>query len=74
MSPGNSKSLWTAINLAKDAGTPEIPNYMCFESVPVSENDVADCFADFFDSKVKKLEESGTIDQNVYNCARKILM
>ena len=47
---------------------------MYFESVPVSENNVADCFADFFDCKVKKLVESVTIDQNVYNGARKLVI
>ena len=26
--PGNCKSLWTAVNLAKDTGTPDIPNNM----------------------------------------------
>ena len=72
--PINSKSLWTAVNIAKDVGTPEIPNNMYFESVPVSENNVADCFADFFDCKVKKLVESVTIDQNVYNGARKLVI
>ena len=42
-------------------------------SVPVYDNDVADCFAEFFDSKVKKLVQSVMIDQNVYNGARKLV-
>ena len=40
---------------------------MFFGSVPVSGDRVADCFADFFDAKVKKLVENVTIDPSVQN-------
>ena len=34
--PGNCKSLWTAVNMAKDKGSPEISNNMFLGSFPVS--------------------------------------
>ena len=72
--PGNSKSLWASVNLAKDIGSPEIPNNMTYGGVPVSGNKIADSFADFFDDKVKKLVESVQIEQNVFNGNQRPLM
>ena len=46
---------------------------MFFESVPVSENEMADCFANFFNNKVRKLVENVMIDQNVYNGTQKLV-
>ena len=60
--PGNSKSLWTSVNLAKDVGTPEIPINMYYEGRPVSGNNIADSFANFFEEKVKKLVDKVNID------------
>ena len=67
ITPGNSKSLWTAVNLAKDVGTPEIPINMYYEGGAISGDKVADTFANFFEDKVKKLVEKVTIDPNVEN-------
>ena len=47
---------------------------MYYGSVPVSENYIAGCFADFFDVKVKKLVENVTVDQNVQNGTQKTVM
>ena len=61
------KSLWTTVNVAKDTGTPEIPNNMFLGDIPVSGNKIADCFADFFDEKVKNLVKNVGINELVEN-------
>ena len=72
--PGNFKSLWTAVNKAKDVGTPDIPVNMSYRGVPVSSDGVADCFANFFDEKVKGLVQGITIDAEVQNGNQKPVM
>ena len=47
---------------------------MCYEGIPVSGNKVADCFANFFEEKVKRLVENVTIDPNVQNGTQKPIM
>ena len=53
--------------LAKDVGSPEIPSNILFNGVPVSGNKIADCFADFFDEKVKNLVKNVGVDELVEN-------
>ena len=68
------KSLWTTVNVAKDTGTPEIPNNMFLGDIPVSGNKIAECFAEFFDGKVKGLVEKTDIDENVQNQIKVIVL
>ena len=49
--PGNSKSLWTAVKLAKDIGAEQIPTKMNLKGIPVEGSGISDCFATFFDEK-----------------------
>ena len=70
--PGNNKSLWTAVNIAKDIGTPDIPNNMFLKGVAVSGDKIADSFAEFFDEKVKNLVEKTRVDPGVHNGTQKL--
>ena len=51
--PGNSESLWTAVKLAKDIGAEHIPTKMNLKGIPVEGSGISDCFANFFDEKIK---------------------
>ena len=56
--PGNSRSLWSAVKIAKDIGTTDIPNNMSLCGVTVAGNEVAEAFAQFFEKKVKNIVNS----------------
>ena len=64
---GNSRSLWSAVKIAKDTGTNDIPQNMSYNGVVVAGNEVAESFAQFFENKVSKIVNSSQIYQNVYN-------
>ena len=49
--PGNSKSLWNAVNMSKDNAIYPLPNLMTLGGVPVSEQERSGCFASFFEEK-----------------------
>ena len=70
--PGNSKSLWNAVNLAKDLNPSSIPSNMNLGGLEIKENDLSDAFVEFFDIKVKNIAISCKVDDNVYNGRRKI--
>ena len=65
--PGNSKSLWTAVNLAKDIGEETIPTKRNLKGIPVEGSVISDCFAEFFDEKIKNTVEKVVIDNDVDN-------
>ena len=65
--PGNSRSLWSAVNTAKDVGSNEIPSNMYYNEIRIPECEVANCFAAFFVDKVDKIVNSAIIDPTVYN-------
>ena len=46
---------------------------MLFNGVPVSGNKIADCFADFFDEKVKNLVKNVGVDKLVENGTQKLV-
>ena len=61
--PGNSKSLWQAVKIAKDVNIPMLPTSMNFNNQPVHSNDLPDTFAQFFQSKVSSIINDQQIDQ-----------
>ena len=65
--PGSSKSLWTAVKLAKDIGAEQIPTKINLKGIPVEGSGISDCFATFFDEKIKNTVEKVEIDNDVYN-------
>ena len=70
--PGNSKSLWNAVNTAKDIGTLTLPCLMTLGIVKIKEHERSDYFASFFEDKVKTITNQVNIDKNVYNGSGKI--
>jgi hypothetical protein len=65
--PGNNKSLWDAVKIAKDIEPTPIPTTVTKEGLNCSGKDVPAAFADFFKSKVANLEENLTTHNDVYN-------
>ena len=71
--PGNSKSLWHAVKLAKNQGPELIPPNMKYHGIEVTSDDIAEVFAGFFDKKVVGIVESTSVDPGVYNGRQKII-
>ena len=70
--PGNTKSLWNAVNAAHDNGCESIPDCMKLNGRLVGGHERAECFADYILNKVKQVTESTVVDPTVYNGTRKI--
>ena len=71
--PGNSRSLWKAVSIAKDINSNEIPKEMFIEGNRVCVDEVAESFATHFEDKISRLTSEIRIDQNVFNGTRTIL-
>ena len=52
--PGNSKTLWDAVKIAKNVNIPTIPNNMTLNNNPIQNDDILNVFADFFHEKENK--------------------
>ena len=65
--PGDCKSLWKAVNIAKDINSGEIPAIMFLGTLKVEENDIPERFAEHLESKVASIVTQISIDPNVYN-------
>ena len=50
--PGNSASLWKAVNIAKDLGVSAVPDLLYLNGVEVGDGLIPDTFAQFFQSKI----------------------
>ena len=70
--PGNNKSLWNAVNLAKDVNPNSIPKIMKHNGIEIAVSNLSDAFADFFDKKVKDIVSTCEVDNDVYNGTRKV--
>ena len=46
--PGNSRSIWKAVNIAKDINSNEIPKEMFNEGIRISVDEIAESFAAHF--------------------------
>ena len=65
--PGDSRSLWSAVKIAKDIGTNDIPRNMTCNGVSIAEDKISDSFAQFFEEKVSKITNTAVTDPGVYN-------
>ena len=70
--PGNTKSLWNVLNLAKDINPNTIPQNMTENNIDIVPYDLSDAFAQFFDKKVKSIVETCRVENNVYNSLKKM--
>ena len=60
------------MNLAKDIGAESLPKAMSYNGIVIGEDKRSDCFATFFEDKVKQITSTAIVDQSVYNGVRKI--
>ena len=70
--PGNTKSLWDAVKIAKDINIPMLPTSMFLNNTKIMESELPDAFAEFFTNKVNTITNDQTISNSVYNGVRKI--
>ena len=68
--PGNNKSLWDAVKIAKDVEPTPLPPTIIKDSVSYKRKDAATAFAQFFEEKVKKLEKDLKVRDVVENGRR----
>ena len=72
ITPGNSKSLWDAVKLAKNINIQQMPQKMFKNNVPIDDENLPDEFAEFFKSKVQNIVTEQTINNNLFNGTQKI--
>jgi len=71
--PGNSKTLWRAVSIAKDVNlVADVPNSLLLQGIPVPPCNLADTFANFFSKKVTNFSNETAVCDNVYNGQRKV--
>ena len=69
---GNAKSLWKAVSSAKDMNTEDISKMMHQNGIEIYEDELADEFAGYFESKINDLIANANIDEEVFNGRAKI--
>ena len=69
--PGNSKTLWTAVKIAKDINTHSIPPNMTLHGTEIITKNLPDAFAKFFNDKT--VSNNTSVEDSVYNGKRKVL-
>ena len=65
--PGNSKSLWNAVKIAKNTNVSKLPQIMLLNGHPIPEKDLTDAFADHSKNKNEKIIAETREDEDVYN-------
>ena len=70
--PGNNRTLWKAVNIAKNLNSNELPPKMYKGGIEISNDNLPDVFAKFFDNKVKNIVNEMDVDVNVYNGKKKL--
>ena len=70
--PGNSKSLWDAVKIAKNKGVEVIPQVLYLNQQEIKKENSQDVFASFFDNKIRAIINSSNINEEVYNGKRKL--
>jgi hypothetical protein len=69
--PGNSSSLWKAGKIAKDINFESLSTTLLKEGADIDTDQVAERFANFFDTKIKNTINSTEVDDEVYNGSNK---
>jgi exonuclease III len=70
--PGNTKSLWKAVNMAKDTCNNIMPKTLFENGVEIDQDKVADVFGSFFDRKVRTVLAEVRINDGVHNGRRMV--
>ena len=71
--PGNSKSFWKAVNIAKDINNVDLPVSMFTDGIQLANEDLKNHFADYFENKILTLSSTVVINEAVYNGIGKIM-
>ena len=70
--PGNTKSLWKAVNMAKDTCKNNLPKTLYENGVEIDQDKVADVFGSFFDRKIRTILAEVRINDLVHNGRRMV--
>ena len=70
--PGNNKTLWEAVKLAKDVHVEDLPDQMNNDGKPIPNDELAEEFATMFEEKIRNITTTTRINDTVYNGSRKI--
>ena len=70
--PGNSKTLWDAVKIAKNQNVPSLPDNMSLNDVTICESDLPLQFAEFFKNKIENITSNTRISNTVYNGKKKV--
>ena len=70
--PGNNKTLWEAVKIAKDLNIDDLPDEMKLDGKTIPKEEIAEEFAKMFEQKVKDISSTTKVDDGVYNGNRKI--
>ena len=65
--PGNSKTLWNAVRIAKEVEVVNLPQDMSVNDSIIKTSDLPQAFADFFEYKVKNILDTTEVNPTVYN-------
>ena len=70
--PGNSKSLWDSVKIAKGINIPSLLDNMSLNDNLIKNNDLPEAFANFFENKITQITSNTQISNNVYNRTKKV--
>ena len=72
MIPGNAKSLWNAVKIAKDLNVDPRSSKMNQNNILLPNDDQPDQFASYCNDKIITIMNT-TIDDGVYNCRKNLM-
>ena len=70
--PGNSKSLWDAVKIAKDINISKMPSNMTLNNIKINPFDLPDSFATHFAQKTQAIVNNQVVNDNVFNGTKKV--
>ena len=70
--PGNTKTLWDAVKIAKDVNNPKLPNHMLRNNTEIPKNELPNTFAEFFISKVNSIVDEQVISTQFTMVSKKL--
>ena len=72
--PGNNKTLWDSVKIAKDLNINKLPDNMFLNVDPIPASELPDKFAEFFKNKIDSIVQGSILNPNVYNGTRKLFV
>ena len=72
LTPGNNKTLWDSVKIAKEQNINKLPEKMTYNNLPIDSKDLPDVFARHFKTKISTIVNESIVNNNVYNGQRKL--